>query len=252
MYKYKAVLAYDGTDFIGWQAQPLGVSIQSEVERAFSTVLRFPIRVVGSSRTDAGVHAKGQVAHLETPFPIDLFRASYSINHLLPASIRLILLENSPLKFHARYSALTKEYHYHLHLDKTREPFKNRYAYHVRFPLDLTVLKQACNLFVGTKDFTSFSNESHRGSAAKNPVRTLHRLSVCEQEGGVRLEFVGDGFLYKMVRNITGTLVEVARGKFPISHIDRLFHLKDRKLAGMTAPPHGLFLMDITYPTFKD
>ena len=152
-----------------------------------------------------------------------------------------------PLAFHARFSARSKEYHYHLHIDPVMDPFHRFYRWHLKGPIDLEVLRQAAQLFVGTHDFTSFANAVHEGSAAKNAVRTLYRVDVIDQPGGVRLEFEGNGFLYKMVRNITGMIVEVAQGKWPLERIPELLQAKDRRLAARAAPAKGLFLAKVNY-----
>lgn len=251
MYKYKLTIAYDGTGYVGWQKQLTGISIQELLEKALSTFLRKPMQIIGASRTDAGVHAKGQVAHFTSSVMLDTYRCLYSLNYLLPKAIRIIKMEEVPLEFHARYSACSKEYHYHLRLNRIRDPFKSRYSYPIYTLLDLDLLKQAAQLCVGTKNFSSFANEAFQGSAAKNPIRTIHRLSVCPEEEGIRLEFVGDGFLYKMVRNLTGTLIEVARGKVSLDQLLTIFSACDRRKAAMAAPSHALFLIEINYDLSK-
>lgn len=245
---YKALIAYDGTNYCGWQIQPNGIAIQEAIQDKMAIILREKTSLIGSGRTDAGVHAIGQVANFHShPIP-DLHKFRYSLNALLPPDIRIRSVEEAPMHFHAQYSPIGKTYHYHLTLDRVQMPFVRLYALHVRMKLDLSLLAKAAKLFVGKHDFTSFANEAHLGSASIDPVRTLHRLDLVEEEGGVRLEFEGDGFLYKMVRNIVGTLLEVASGKRPIEEIDRIFKAKDRKLAGQAAPPHALFLMHVNYP----
>ncbi len=241
--KYKLTIAYDGTHYCGWQRQPNGVSIQALLEQAISTIIRSPTTVVGSGRTDAGVHAKGQVAHFIAE-PIDTKRLLKSINGLLPADIRVLAIEEAPEEFHARYSAVSKEYHYHLHLDPMIDPFKRLYSYHYHGKLDVKLLTSTAKYFVGTHDFTSFANI---GSSTKSGVRTIKRLDVCKEEGGIRLEFEGEGFLYKMVRNITGALLFVARGKIPPQSLLSIFAAKDRRKAPPAAPPHGLFLIQVRY-----
>ncbi|HEY5234733.1 MAG TPA: tRNA pseudouridine(38-40) synthase TruA [Rhabdochlamydiaceae bacterium] len=247
MNKYKLTIAYDGTAYSGWQIQNNAVSIQSLLEEALATILRAPTPVIASGRTDAGVHAKAQVAHFISEIAPDLKRLHLSLNGILPDDIRILSVEEASPDFHARYSAVSKEYHYHLHLERTTDPFKRLYAYHDYSPLDLERMKEAAKYFIGTHDFTTFANEASKGSAAKNPVRTITRLDICEEPGGIRLEFEGDGFLYKMVRNITGTLLDVARGKISVESIPRLFEAKDRSLAPPVAPSRGLFLVKVNY-----
>jgi len=245
--KYKLTIAYDGTAYSGWQIQNNAVSIQSLLEDALTTILRTPTPVVASGRTDAGVHARGQVAHFTSETTPDLKKLHLSLNGILPDDIRILSVEETSPDFHARYSAISKEYHYHLHLQRTIDPFKRLYAYHDYSPLDLEKMKEASRHFIGTHDFTTFANEASKGSAAKNPIRTITRLDICPEPGGIRLEFEGDGFLYKMVRNITGTLLDVARGKIPVESIPKLFEAKDRTLAPSAAPSRGLFLVNVNY-----
>lgn len=245
--KYKATIAYDGSRFSGWQIQLNAISIQEIIESALEVALRKKTTVVSSGRTDAGVHAKGQVAHFEAPSTTDLDLLFRSLNGILPIDIRILKLERAPSDFHARYSATSKEYHYHIHLNWALDPFKRLYVCHHPYPLNLSQMEKACLLFTGTHDFSSFANEASKGSAAKNPIRTLHRLDLHKENGGIRLEFEGNGFLYKMVRNITGTLMAIGKGKLSLEEIPTLFEAKDRRKASPAAPPQGLFLMKVNY-----
>lgn len=247
MQKYKLTIAYDGTSYGGWQIQPNAPSIQALIQDALQIALRAPISVTGSGRTDAGVHALGQTAHFSFEGPCDLKRLQASLSGLLPPDIRIRQIEKVPDDFHARYSAKGKIYHYHLHLEQPPSPFKRLYSTPIHHPVDLDLLKQAAALFVGTQDFTSFANEAHLSAAARNPIRTLKRLDLVAEPGGICLEFEGNGFLYKMVRNIVGTLLEVSSGKRALEEIPALFLAKDRRLAGKTAPPQGLFLIHVFY-----
>jgi tRNA pseudouridine38-40 synthase len=246
-YKYRLTIAYDGTNYGGWQVQRNTVSIQSLIEHSLGTILRTPVSVIGSGRTDAGVHALGQSAHFSTEMPVDTKKILASLNGLLPAEIRVLAIASAPFDFHARYDAISKTYHYRLHLDKVQNPFQRRYAYHVPHPVDLGLLKEAAFPLIGTHDFTSFANEANRAAAAKDPVRTLSRLDVLLEPGGARLELEGDGFLYKMVRNIAGTLLDVCAGKIVKDQIPTILAAKDRKVAGRAAPPHGLYLVAVRY-----
>ncbi len=245
--RYKLVTAYDGTQYCGWQVQNNAQSIQCLIQKALETVLRHPIDLTGSGRTDAGVHAHGQTAHFDTAISIDPSRLRISINALLPKDIRIMEIHSVPDDFHARYSALSKIYHYHLHLDRISDPFNRLYRYQISSPIDLERLKNAAHFFIGTHDFTSFANQKEQGTAAHDPIRTLKRLDIAEQKGGLRLEFEGDGFLYKMVRNITGTLLDAASNKIDPNEIPQIFSAKDRRKAGPAVPPHGLFLMQVIY-----
>ncbi len=247
VFNYKLTLAYDGTSFSGWQIQPNGFTIQECLQKAIQIILRHPVSLIGSGRTDAGVHAKGQVANFTSPHLIDCHRFLASINGLIPSTIRILAIEPVKAKFHAQHSAISKIYHYYLSLERFQNPFKRAYSYHILQKIDLTQLKLAAKQFIGKRDFTSFANESHTGSAFKDPIRTLKRLDVMIEKEDICLQFEADGFLYKMVRNITGTLLEVAKGKRNIEEIATIFKAKDRRQAGQAAPPHGLFLMQVHY-----
>lgn len=244
---YKMTVAYDGTNYSGWQIQPNGVSIQELLEKYLKLLTRKEVHVHGAGRTDAGVHALGQMAHFSIDALLDLRKVHYSLNGLLPKDIRVEAMAETTADFHARYSAVGKTYHYHLHLDPVESPFHRRYRWHVPQKIYIPLLEEAAHYFLGTRDFSSFSNEAHRGAAARNAVRTLHRLDVIPQEGGVRLEFYGDGFLYKMVRNIVGTLVEVGKGKYLPTEMPGMLARKDRTQAGQAAPALGLFLVSVHY-----
>lgn len=247
-FNYKLLIAYDGTNYGGWQIQPNAVSIQSLVQNAASIFVREEVNVIGSGRTDAGVHATGQTAHFKCSKNIDPRKFFISMNGMLPEDIRIMHVEQVPLQFHAQRSAIRKTYHYHLWLQRIRSPFHRMYSLHVHENIDLKLLVEGAAQFIGTHDFTSFANESHSGSAAHDPIRTLEKLDVVTEEGGVRLEFTGTGFLYKMVRNITGTLLDVSRGKIEVTDIKTILEAKDRRRAGQAAPPHGLFLHCVEYP----
>ncbi len=245
MQKYRLKLAYEGTDFVGWQIQPEGVSIQGLLEKGLETLLGVPTRACGAGRTDAGTHALGQVAHFQAEKPFDPIVFQRALNGLLPYSIRVLELDLASESFHAQYSATGKEYHYHLWLEPIVTPFVHLYRYPVRFPLDLSLLEEAATHLVGTHDFATFANA---GSSVKTTVRTLQRITMHPQEGGVRLEFEGSGFLYKMVRNLVGTLLEVALGKRALDSIPGLLAARDRRLAASAVPAKGLFLAEVRYP----
>ena len=240
-------IAYDGTNYGGWQVQPNATSIQSLLEHALLTLLKEKTTVTGSGRTDAGVHALGQVASFTAKDPLDLYKFSHSLNGLLPQQVRVLSLEEAEESFHARFSAKGKTYRYYLHLDKVLNPFNRLYSWHISHKVSIPELKKAATCFLGTKDFTAFANEAHTGSAAKNGVRTLRKLDIVETKGGAYLEFEGTGFLYKMVRNITGTLMDICAGRLKEEDLAEIFLSKDRKKSGSAAPPLGLFLMKVDY-----
>lgn len=247
MPKYKLIVSYDGTAYGGWQSQHNSISIQSVIEETLSMILRFSCKITGSGRTDAGVHALGQVAHFLSPNTIDEKKVLHSLNALLPKDIRalsLCLVEDS---FHARYSAVGKIYQYFIHLSDVEDPFLRRYALHIKHKINLEELSIATRYLIGTHDFSSFANEQQKGSAGKNAVRTLQRIDIIPTAYGICLEFEGTGFLYKMVRNITGTLLEIASGKRKKETLPKILEAKDRRLAGKAADPHALFLTKVLY-----
>ncbi len=248
MHKYKLTIAYDGTLFSGWQVQPDTTTIQDLLQDKLKIILREPVSITGAGRTDAGVHALGQVAHFKTSTPLDLWVFRASMNGLLPKEIRILEVEKVPLDFHARYSATKKIYHYHLNLHPVQDPFQRLYSWNITNLLNLDNLNKAIQHLLGTHDFTSFANESSKGAASKNPVRTIDRIDIIPERTGIRLEFEGKSFLYKMVRNLTGILVEVAKGKRSPSEVAQILEAKDRRQAGRAAPAKGLFLIKVDYP----
>ena len=246
-YNYKMTIAYDGTNYHGWQIQPNGMSIQEKIQSSLQIFLRKEIHVIGSGRTDSGVHATGQVANFKYGNKLDLPRFMYAANGLLPHDIRILSIESVPLEFHSQYSATGKIYHYHLHLGSVHNPFRRLYALHVREKINLDLLSSAAKCFIGTHDFVSFANSAHQGTASYDSIRTIKRLDVIPEIGGIRLEFEGDGFLYKMVRNIVGLLLEIAEGTRPVEDIQKILNGKDRRQAGKAAAPQGLFLVKVLY-----
>jgi tRNA pseudouridine38-40 synthase len=244
---YKITIAYEGTHYHGWQIQPNGVSIQAIIEETLQTVSRQPVKIIGSGRTDAGVHALGQVAHFHLEKALDIERVLFSLNSLLPKDIRIISLEAPAAPFHAQHHAQSKIYRYHLYLDKVLNPFRRAYVWHIPAQFKREKLLEASRYLLGTHDFTSFSNEAHKGVAAKDPIRTIHRIDIIEEEGGIALEFEGDGFLYKMVRNMVGLLVDCAIGKKEPSEIPEILKAKNRTKGSMAAPAQGLFLVKVLY-----
>ncbi len=248
MHYYKLLISYDGTQYAGWQTQNNALSIQMVIEKALLTACRESCTLIGSGRTDAGVHARAQVAHFSLSTPIVLLKLQASLNGLIPPDIRILEVIEVPETFHAQYSALGKVYAYHIFLKKVLSPFERFYGWHISYPLNLEAMKRAAALLVGTHDFTSFATHAFEGSASKNPIRTLSRIEFFEEEGQLRLEFEGNGFLYKMVRNLVGTLVDVGTGKFSPEAILGILHAKDRREAGQTAPAQGLFLVKVHYP----
>ncbi len=238
--RYKTTIAYDGTNYGGWQNQLTSLSIQEVIEKVLLQITQTKVSIIGSGRTDAGVHANGQVAHFDLDRPISL----KSLNSLLPADIRILSLEEVDPTFHARFSVKEKTYLYHICTSKVQSPFERRYALHYTLPLDLEQLKLALPYFIGTKNFSSFANQL---KADRDPVKTLFELAFIETANGFTLKFRGDGFLYKMVRNITGTLLDIGRGRRSPFDLPSIFATQSRPAAAESAPPQALFLESVLY-----
>lgn len=247
---FKLTLAYDGTGLVGWQRQREGTSVQGLLEDALARLTAAPaVAVTGAGRTDAGVHARGQVASvvLDTDrSAADLMRGA---NALLPPAVRVLAVEVAEPGFHARFAAKEKRYAYHLVVGPVISPFDARYAWHLPHALDVAAMRAALPALEGRHDFAAFQST---GSDIEDSVRTLTevRLDDAPADGGgtrLVLTLVGDGFLRHMVRAIAGTLVDVGRGRWPASHLAAILASTDRALAGPTAPAHGLFLVSVRY-----
>jgi tRNA pseudouridine38-40 synthase len=246
--KFKLVIAYEGTAYEGWQVQKIGTGVQEKVETALGKLFPSKPRVHSSSRTDTGVHALGMVAHFEVPqaeCPMTPAKLMLAINAWLPEDIRALSVGRARADFHARFSASGKQYRYVLWNHPGNNPLIRRSAWHVPRPLDLEAMRRAAKVFVGRHDFQSFT--SNPGYARESTVRTLTRCEI--RKSGRLLTFIieGEGFLYKMCRGIVGTLVQVGLGKFPAEGIKPMLEKKDRRVAGMTAPAHGLVLWKVFY-----
>jgi tRNA pseudouridine38-40 synthase len=240
------ILSYDGTNYHGWQNQANAQSIQSIIETKLSLLLKMPITIIGASRTDKGVHALNQVAHFSMETEIDMGKIQYSMNCILPKDIRILSLEKVDLSFHARFNAQSKTYRYFMTL---QEPsvFERFYVYHIRKRIDLSLMQEAVKHFLGTHNFLSFANESHRGCALTKPIKTVTDISLTQKNNLIVFEITADGFLYKMVRNIVGTLLDVAAKKIDPKDIPHLFEKKDRTKIPSPALASGLFLMKVYY-----
>lgn len=246
--KFKLTIAYDGTNYAGWQIQKIGLGVQQRVEEALAKLYSRPIRIHSSSRTDTGVHAIGMVAHFELPdsepfaIPAKLLLA---INAHLPEDIRILAVERCDPEFHARFDAKGKQYRYFVWNHPAMNPLLRTQAWHVGKALNFSAMRRAAVLFIGTHDFKSFAGT--REYEMETTVRTLRRCSVKRSGPLMTVVIEGDGFLYKMCRGIVGTLVQVGQGKIAVEEIQGILELKDRKAAGMTAPAHGLVLWKVFY-----
>ena len=245
--KYKLLISYDGTCYGGWQYQPNTTTIQAVIENAFFILFKKKIAVIGSSRTDAGVHALGQVAQVVLEEDINPKELLYRLNGILPHDIRIHSMVEVPLDFHVRFDALKKTYHYFLCTELFHNPCQRGYAYHIKHKIDISLLELACTYFVGTHNFKAFANENSKGAAQSSPIKTLYSVKAIKHPGGLRIEFEGNGFLYKMVRNIVGTLLACGKGKLDPRQIPSLFEGEDRRMLPKSAPAHALFLIHIEY-----
>ncbi len=244
---FKLVLAYDGTDFHGWQRQVGVRTVQAELEAVLQRVLRHPLHLAGASRTDAGVHAHGQVANVVTSSSIPVENLARALGSRLPADTALVSAAVVPLEFRASRDACGKLYRYRIFNARRRpvETLAQRYVWHVWHPLDLDRMCAAAAALVGTHDFAAFAG---RGSPRPSTVRTIHRLGLERHSDEVWIDVEGDGFLYNQVRNVVGTLVEVGRGHWLPERVTEILASRDRTQAGPTALPQGLCLEWVRYP----
>ncbi|MDP8234004.1 MAG: tRNA pseudouridine(38-40) synthase TruA [Candidatus Saelkia tenebricola] len=243
MRNLKLILEYDGTNFIGWQRQKKGSSIQGEIERVLEKILHQEVRLISSGRTDAGVHAKFQVANFKARSLISAQDIRRALNSLLPKDIRIKKAEDVEEDFHARFCVQSKIYKYHIYLGEHVSPFISKYVWHVPFELNYSVILKEMNCLLGWHDFAKFQAV---GSRIKNTSRCISNVGF--KKSGYFYEFTieANGFLYKMVRLIVGTLIEVGRGKFDSGRIASLLRGDDVK-RGSVAPPQGLFLWKVIY-----
>ena len=244
MRKIKLTLEYEGTRYAGWQIQKSADTIQERVEDALERVLREKVRVHAAGRTDAGVHALGQVAHFQTRSSLPRENIRNGANTYLPSDIVILRAGEVLPDFHARYKAKGKNYRYLVYRRKEPSPFRVDRAYHFPLPLDTEKMERAARHLKGRHDFNAFAAS---GSSVKNTVRTLSRIGISEKGELLTFELAADGFLYKMIRNIVGTLLEVGKGKIPPEELKNILNSRDRKLAGPTAPAAGLYLLKVIY-----
>jgi tRNA pseudouridine38-40 synthase len=246
--RWKCVCAYDGGAFDGWQSQPSGKAIQDVIERRLREVLKRDVRVHGSGRTDAGVHALGQVFHFDTVWTHGADKLRRALQAGLPRSIQLKSVRRAPAGFHARFSATGKTYRYEIFLGEA-DPFTAPYCWSLNRELDWAAIREAAAVLRGKHDFRAFAAEG--GVERETTVRDLRRLDVARRGRRVRLTFEADGFLYKMARSLTGTLVKVGLGKLAPREVAALLESARRTPPVQTAPPQGLFLVKVFYPGFS-
>lgn len=242
--RIKLTIEYDGTEYCGWQIQPNGITIQQRINEAVKAVTGEDVCVTGSGRTDAGVHALGQVAHFDTSSRIPAERFAPALNSALPKDIRVIKSELVDDDFNARFCAKSKTYRYSMYLSDTVRPMLDRYSAQVNASVDVTSMKQVAETFVGEHDFRAFMAT---GSEVKDTVRTIFLADIsCEGEQVV-FTVSGNGFLYNMVRIMAGTLVGVGTGKLSVTDVVLALESGERTRAGKTMPPRGLSLIKVEY-----
>jgi tRNA pseudouridine38-40 synthase len=266
----KLTVTYDGTAYAGWQVQPTEPTVQAAIEAAWHEITREQVRVMAAGRTDAGVHALGQVVGIATESPLATAELHRGLNAVLPQDVAIVAVEEAPENFHATYDAKRKTYRYQIHNGRTPDVFHRRYVWHYAQPLDAEKMHAAAQALLGKHDFSSFESA---GSERPDSIRTLFAVNVTrgwlgssdseppvvQVTGGsadprpqppsdhITIEITGDGFLYNMVRAIVGTLVEVGKGSRDVAWVAEVLAARDRRLAGQTAPPHGLCLVRVEY-----
>ena len=244
MRNIRLTIAFDGTDYCGWQIQSGAPSIQGVVSAAIAGITGEAVSLTGSGRTDAGTHARGLVANFFTGSKIPAVRLPLALNSVLPKDIRILAARDVPADFHARKSARSKIYRYQIYSGTILPPHLRREYFHFPYPFDFDRMSAAARLFAGEHDFTSYAKT---GSGISNTVRRIFRCSLRRWETRVYLTVEGNGFLHNMVRNMAGTLLEVGRGRISLSDFAALFEKRDRTQAGFTAPAHGLILVKVRY-----
>lgn len=245
MLRYKCTISYDGSGFSGYQIQPNGRTVQGEIEAVLKRIHKGEaIKITGSGRTDAGVHAVGQVIHFDSPLHIPLERWPIVLNSMLPDDISVKHIDLADKSFHARYSVVRKEYRYKLYTSSIRDPFKRNYSFHFPFQLDVELMEMASKHLIGTYDFTSFCSAK---TEVEDKVRTIDEICFLRAGEDLEVRFVGNGFLYNMVRILMGTLLEVGIKKRNPEDIQWILKQKNRINAGKTAPAEGLYLWKVFY-----
>lgn len=244
MRNIKLIIEYDGKGFGGWQKQPNKLNIQGEIEFAIEQITGEKVDLIASGRTDAGVHSLGQTANFKTNSNISIEKIPSAINSKLKKSIRIKFAEEVDERFHARYNCKSKKYRYIINNSQTGSAIYRALEYNITNELDIEKMKQAAKYLEGEHDFASFKAS---GTSSKNSIRTIYNINIEKNGERIYMEYVGNGFLYNMVRIISGTLVEVGMGKIKPEDIKKILEAKDRKLAGRTLPPQGLYLVEVNY-----
>lgn len=245
MRRIRLTVAYDGTDYCGWQVQPNGITVEEVLNKAVSKLTGEDIHVIGASRTDSGVHALGNVAVFDTRSSIPPERMAYALNQRLPEDIVIVKSEEVPAEWHPRYrDDITKTYEYHIYNARVPDPLKRRTCAFVSFPMAIEKMRAGAAYLVGEHDFVSFCNVR---TNVEDTVRTVNRIAIWQDGAEIVMEIEGNGFLYNMVRIIAGTLIRVGRGFYEPEKVKEILETKKRTEAGITAPPQGLVLKEIRY-----
>ena len=245
MQRYRLDISYDGTAYSGWQIQPNGLTVQEVIQTALQTLAGGPVKLHGSGRTDQGVHARCQVAHVDLERPWEPPRLLAALNALMPPDVRIMRVAAVAPDFHARHSVRIKEYRYFIWNSAVLPPVKRLYCTHVRDPLDAVAMQRAADLLVGRNDFAAFAANPKRH--VESTVRRLDRLAVRKRGAEITIIAAGEGFLYKMVRSLAGFLIRVGEGAVEPGVAHDILTSGQRTARVPTAPPEGLFLWHVTY-----
>ncbi|MPW24484.1 tRNA pseudouridine(38-40) synthase TruA [Alkalibaculum sp. M08DMB] len=245
MRNFKLIIAYDGSRYQGWQRlNDSDLTIQGKLEKVISEMIGSPIEIIGSGRTDAGVHARGQVANFHTNSSLTTHEIHRYINQYLPQDIVVTEVVEVSHRFHSRYNAKSKKYVYAIWNHWIQSPFDRKYSYYFPTELDIDAMKSASRKLIGTHDFIGFSSLK---KVKKSTVRTIYEISIEKKGHLLNFNILGNGFLYNMIRIIMGSLIDIGLHKRDVSHIEEILANKNREDAGMTIPPHGLFLEEVHY-----
>lgn len=245
----RLTVQYDGSNYAGWQSQKNGRTIQETIERALAKITGERIVIIGSGRTDAGVHALGQVAHFTTSSRLPADRLKRALNSILPGDIVIAAAADAPPRFHAQFDAKAKVYRYALATGDTVDPLIRNFVGRARYRLDIAAMRREARELIGRHDFKAFLRA--RGERGQDTRRNMRRVTITAKKDMVYFELEADGFLYNMVRTIVGTLVEVGRGKFPPGTIRTILRTKDRRRCGPTMSARGLVLVRVTYEPLR-
>lgn len=245
MKNYKIIIQYDGSRYKGWQVQKsTDMTIQGKLQSVLEQMTGQPVEVIGSGRTDAGVHAVGQVANFHIPEGYKEAEILDYLNHYLPMDIAVVDIEEVDERFHARFNAVSKTYMYRIHTSKIHKVFERKYMYTYTEPLDIDKMREAAKLMMGTHDFMAFCGNK---KMKKSTVRTVTDITIKEKQNEMHISYTGDGFLQNMIRIMTGTLIEVGNGTKQPEDITKILESKDRQNAGYTVPAEGLILQKVIY-----